>query len=242
MEAGPSGAAGVFERHVSSGSAGGSSTSGSVIAPIVKTPEALAMAEYPIPPLTTRQTLDVKIPGQSIVHPRAPLRENSTIPRNPTRPQIPITTIPTTTIKPPTYSKSPASTTARSVPRVGLSARPKQPNVPLPPNSARLAGPSQKFKPHFPQQTAVRCSPRRHPQSSTTNSANPTPSKPKIPTTLSRKPPIGVNSKDLPVLPKEAKDAPSSDSFGDESFDSFDGMFQAGGEDIEALLRTMDGS
>jgi len=35
---------------------------------------------------------------------------------------------------------------------------------------------------------------------------------------------------------------PSSDGLGEESFDSFDGMFQDGGAEIEELLRKVDGS
>jgi hypothetical protein len=35
---------------------------------------------------------------------------------------------------------------------------------------------------------------------------------------------------------------PSSDSAGDESFDSFDGFINDGGPEVEELLRTVDGS
>lgn len=242
-----------FGRTISGGSmGGGSTTSGSEISPVLEISDPVRLVQPMEGSVTTRPALNNKPIVQNLPRPQPQLRSSQTS-KPPIRPKTSSPSNPTSVpSKVPPYPKSPNN---RPCPRVGLSSRPKPtnipPNAPLGSKSTRAPAGQQRFKPPFINpgfQQPIRCSPRRHPQTHIPSSSSQTPSRPTT-TTLGRDSPIMAQPQRgekvelaTAYMGKLAKNAPSSDSVGDESFDSFDGIFQAGGEDIEALMRTVDGS
>lgn len=136
-------------------------------------------------------------------------------------------------IRPPPRTSNPPAT-ARGIPRVGLIGT-KPSNLFVKQQKPTVGRHNQPFKPPLLNaQQPIRSSPRRPSASIQTK----TPSAKVMPTSHSKE-----IKNSIPALPKHVdKEDPSSDSIGDESFDSFDGMIEGGGEDVAALLRTLDGT
>jgi hypothetical protein len=154
-----------------------------------------------------------------------------------TRPMAPLGASNSSSSLDKTMGRSPLSPTKHGAPRIGL--RSSQSHATSSTN--RRSDVTKQFKPPL-MNPPTRCSPRRHPPPGAP--ANRTPvrnsagmARHKDGTTL--------RSDNVPTLPpvKRGKE-PSSDgpTTGDESFDSFDGMFELGGEDVERLLSVVDGS
>ena len=124
------------------------------------------------------------------------------------------------------------SPTKHSAPRIGLRSSQGQ--------SSKQANLHKAFKsPLLCTNPPIRSSPRR--QISSTNNPH-TPVK-AIYKPAARPNPYQRNSDETEKTEMSEPNAPSSDgpTTGDESFDSFDGMFAEGGDDIEELLKTIDG-
>ena len=131
--------------------------------------------------------------------------------------------------------QSPQSPTKHNAPRIGLRSSQgqssKQPNL-------NRAFKSPLLNPNPP----IRSSPRRQ------NSSHANPGVPHTPIrgvqkTPARPSPYQRNSDETEKTDLSEPNAPSSDgpTTGDESFDSFDGMFADGGDELEELLKTVDG-
>ena len=125
----------------------------------------------------------------------------------------------------------PMSPTKQGCPRIGLRSSQSVTSI------SRRPDPSKQFKPPL-LNPPTRCSPRRHPPVQPPREQVQTPSRSKR---VQRTDHGGM----IPRLPppKRGKE-PSSDgpTTGDESFDSFDGMFEDGGEEVERLFSMVDGS
>lgn len=245
---------GAFERQLSGGSGSSSSASASALGSGSGSripPAPVQMARTRSPEEVARPAI---VPTRKVLN-EQPIKANNTRPR----PAPPPSTKPTpfphpqqhalapTTKSPPTGAtpgKRPTlSQTARTGPRVGLSSRPahitsnpKLSTTTTSTTSRPLAPTRSGFKPPFLQQPAIRCSPRGQAKFAVP-APQQTPSKTRAGAAV-----LARSNLAPPLQADEpTRNAPSSDSAGDESFDSFDGMFQAGGEDVEALMRATDG-
>jgi len=117
--------------------------------------------------------------------------------------------------KTPTSAKPPSPMKPGLAPRIGLRSH----NTPTP--STQKA-----FRPPLLAPQGPRSSPRR--------------TTPNPPST--KRPIRGPSTPTMRSDVSKTNTDPSSDGLGEESFDSFDGMFQDGGAEIEELLRKVDGS
>ena len=141
-------------------------------------------------------------------------------------------------------SRSPLSPIKNGAPRVGIPQKCR----------SSASGPvnmSKQFKsPLITAALPTRSSPRRTPHlaslstparaSPLRSSAHPFPSR--TPTILVRETPARAAKTKFGLLHNANIDIGEDDPVGDRSFDSFDGIFQEGGADIEALFKTVDGS
>lgn len=137
----------------------------------------------------------------------------------------------TTTFPPRNSMRTPHSPTKQNAPRIGLRSSQgqasKQPNI------------NKAFKsPLLAAKPPIRSSPRRQ---NSSHSTPHTPAKAAVRPNPYQRNSDETEKTELSELSEPY--VPSSDgpTTGDESFDSFDGLFAEGGEDIEELLKTVDG-
>jgi len=146
----------------------------------------------------------------------------------------------TTTAARPQPPRSQYSPTKRNAPRIGLRSSQAAPSAPSAP--AKRPECNKAFKPPLlvSHRQPTRSSPRRHVSAQDTAQtpvrATATSSRDRYRETPTRR---RVEKED-----EVMEDAPSSDgpTTGDESFDSFDGIFAEGGADVDQLLKTLDGA